>query len=257
VVGGLLAGGESTDAVDRYLPRVNRWETVKPLPVKIHHSMAAVLGGELVVIGGFLDNGQASNRVFILDDPNGQIWREGPRLRRPRAAGAAVTVGNEIVVLGGVSGSGHVGPVEIFDGDSWRDGAAIPSPRDHLGAATDGNVVYAAGGRRAGGHFATFDVYDPATERWSELPDMPTARSGNGAAFANGKVFTVGGEGPRIFPEVEAYDVTSKTWSRLPDLAIPVHGVGVVVVGPHLYAIAGGFRVGLGPTRAAQMLRLG
>lgn len=257
VVGGLLSGGGATDAVARYLPRVNFWAQVEPLPVKVHHAMAAELGGKLVVMGGFVEDlgGDATNRVFILEE--GLPWREGPRMRRARGAGAAVTVGGQVVVVGGISGGRHVGPVEIFDGTSWRDGAAIPSLRDHLGAATDGKLVYAAGGRRAGGHFATFDVYDPAADRWSNLPDMPTARSGIGTAFANGKIVTTGGEGPRMFPEVEAYDIATRRWTRLPDLAVPVHGVGLVGVEENVYALTGGIRVGLAPTRAAQVLAIG
>jgi hypothetical protein len=100
-------------------------------------------------------------------------------------------------------------------------------------------------------------VYDPATDRWSDLTDMPTARSGNGAAFAAGTIFSVGGEGPRIFPEVEAYDIAARTWRRLPDLAIPVHGAGVAVLGRTLFAFGGGYRVGLAPTRACQVLAIG
>ncbi len=255
VVGGLLSAGGATDAVDAYVPRNNVWRSVRRLRIKIHHAMAAVLGKKLVVMGGFLANGEASDRVFVLED--GESWREAPRMRHPRGAGAAVTVGNQIVVVGGVSEGQHVGPVEIFDGTAWRDGAALPSLRDHLGAATDGELVYAAGGRRSGGHFATFEVYDPATDRWSSLPDMPTARSGLGAAFAKGKIITAGGEGPRMFPEVEAYDIAKRRWTKLPGMATPVHGVGLVGVGENVYALVGGTRVGLAPTRVCQLLKIG
>lgn len=255
VVGGLLASGRATDVVEIYDPEANKWRTGPRLPVPVHHAMAADLGGKLVLMGGFVGElgGGATNRVFILE-PAG--WREGPRMRRARGAGAAVTVGNRIVVVGGISGGRHVGPAEIFDGTRWVDGAAIPSLRDHLGAATDGKLVYAAGGRRAGGHFGTFEVYDPAADRWSTLADMPTARSGIGAAFTDGKIITVGGEGPRIFPEVESYDIAKRRWTRLPDLAVPVHGVGVVAVGLSIYAFVGGSRVGLAPTRACQVLAI-
>ncbi len=254
VVGGLVAGGEATDSVHVY--ESDSWAdaTAPPWPGKIHHAMAAELDGTLVVLGGFRDDGSATDRVFILDQ--GGAWKEGPRLRRPRGAGGAVTVGDRIVVVGGVAGGRHVGPVELFDGSSWRDGAAIPSPRDHLGAASDGKLVYAVGGRRGGGHFGTFEVYDPSADEWKSLPDMPTARSGNGAAFANGKIVSVGGEGPRMFPEVEAYDIATRRWSRLPDLAVPVHGVGVVAIGSNLYAFVGGTKVGLAPTRACQVLAI-
>jgi non-specific serine/threonine protein kinase len=255
VVGGLVAGGGATDVVEAYEPPF--WLEVPPLPIKIHHAMAAALDGKLVVLGGFVGElgGPATRRVFILDGRGGP-WREGPPMRRARGAGAAVAVGAEIIVVGGISDGKHVGPIEIFDGTAWRDGTPIPSLRDHLGAATDGKLVYAAGGRRGGGHFATFDVYDPGADRWSSLPDMPTPRSGNGVTFAGGSVIAAGGEGPRIFPEAEAYDVATGRWRRLPNLAMPVHGVGLVTLGTDVYAFGGGIRVGLAPSRACQVLAI-
>jgi N-acetylneuraminic acid mutarotase len=257
VVGGLVADGGATDMAEYYDPADQTWNLLPVLPIKVHHAMAAELDGKLMVLGGFVSGGAATDRTFILE---GNTWQEGPRMRHARGAGAAVTVTEgdaRVIVVGGVSGQTHVGPVEIYDGTGWRDGAPIPSMRDHIGAATDGRFVYVAGGRRSGGHFGTFEAYDPETDRWEKLADMPTARSGLGAAVIGRAFLAVGGEGPRIFPEVEAYNVDTGKWSRLPDLAIPVHGVGVAAVGTNLYAVAGGFRVGLAPSRAAQVLKIG
>ena len=255
VVGGLVSNG-ATAAVEIYDPASDSWTAGPPLPLALHHAMAAEQGGRLFVMGGFaLSRGGAAVRdVFILEDGR---WRDGPPLRRARGAGAAANVGGRIVVVGGIAGDRHVGPVEILDEGAWHDGASIPNLRDHLGAATQGSLLYAVGGRRGGDHFGTFDVYDLATDRWSQLPDMPTARSGNGAAFLADRVVSVGGEGPRIFPEVEAYEPDARRWTRLPDLAVPVHGVGVVAVGTDVYALVGGDKVGGAPTRVCQVLKIG
>ena len=87
--------------------------------------------------------------MLKLDATTGR-WVEGPPLHHARAAGAAVVVDNEIVVVGGRSGGQHPGEVkqtEIFNGKSWHDAASIPVPGDHLAAVTDGTYVYALGGR--------------------------------------------------------------------------------------------------------------
>jgi hypothetical protein len=254
VVGGLVSNG-ATAAVEIYDPASDSWTAGPPLPLALHHAMAAEQGGRLFVMGGFaISRGGAAVRdVFILEDGE---WRDGPPLRRARAAAAAITVRGRVIVVGGIGSDGHVGPVEVFDGSAWRDGAPIPSLRDHVGAATDDRIVYVAGGRRGGDHFNTFEAYDPETDAWSKLPAMPTARSGNGAVLADGRVISAGGEGPRIFPEVEAYDPKARTWSRLPDLAVPVHGVGLAAVGADVYAFVGGDRVGLAPTRVCQVLAI-
>ena len=132
----------------------------------------------------------------------------------------------------------------------------MPTPRDHLGAATDGRLVYAVGGRVGGDRndLTAFDSYDPASDAWRRLPDLPTGRSGLGAAFLEGSVIAVGGEGPRMFPEVEAFDVGAARWTRLPYMGVPRHGIGVVAAGGSVYAFAGGTRVGVGPSNVAEVL---
>jgi N-acetylneuraminic acid mutarotase len=252
VAGGFVAG-RASPLVEVYDPGRDRWETGPPLPLAVHHPMAAVQDGRLLVLGGFTHSGEATDRVFVLE---GDRWREGPRLRRPRAAGVAVTVGDRVVVVGGIASDRHVAPVEVLEGGHWRDGAPIPSLRDHLAAATDGRLVYAAGGRRAGAQLGSHEAYDPAADRWERLPDLPTPRSGFGAAFVRGLVVTVGGEGPRMFPEVEAFDVATRSWRRLPDMGVPRHGIGVVALGERLYALVGGVRVGLAPSAACEVLEL-
>lgn len=261
VVGGLVASGRATDAVEIYEPASNTWAPGPSLPIAVHHAMAATLNGDLVVMGGFRGDlsGAATDRVFIL---RGGRWREGPRLRRPRAAAAAVSVHDpdllreRIVVVGGISSGGHIGPVEIFDGIIWRDGAPIPSLRDHLGAAADRRIVYAMGGRRAGTHFGTNEAYDVVTNGWRKLRAMPTPRSGLGVAAIGSLVFAVGGEGPRIFPEVEMFLPFDQVWERKPDLGVPRHGVGVVAIGSTIYALVGGDEVGLGPSAACEAIML-
>ena len=262
VVGGLLADGSATTAVEIYHPVSNRWSAGPPLPVAVHHAMAvwtSKLG--LVVMGGFERSlsGRATDAVFALQSGR---WVTLPHLRRTRGAGAAVIWGERIIVLGGISGGNHIAPVEIFDGTTWRDGAPMPTPRDHLAAATDIRFVYAAGGRRGSEQIDAFESYEPHRDRWTRLPDIPTPRSGFGGAFLRGcHLFTrsnapcfvtVGGEGPRIFGEFEAYNPVDRVWGQLPGLGVPRHGIGLVETGTVLYALVGGVKVGLAPSRVSE-----
>ena len=255
VAGGLLADQSATTRVEAYDPSKRTWSSAPPLPIGLHHPMAAGFRGRLYVIGGITQRlgGPDSARVFVFD---GAGWTEGPSLHRPRGAGAAVVVGDRIIVVGGINSSGEVAPVEIFDGSAWHDGAPIPSPLDHVGAATDGRFVYVAGGRRNGSHFGTFQRYDPVADSWRHLPAMPTARSGLGAAFAAGRVFAIGGEGHRIFGETEAFDVARRRWIKLSDMGVPRHGLGVVAIGSSIYAMTGGSAVGVAPSAACEELSL-
>ena len=257
VVGGLTAAG-ATDLVESYDPAADRWSSGPGLPVALHHASAATYRGELVVVGGFLAAGtlygRPSARVLAL---RGGEWVDLPPLRRPRGAAAAAVVGDALVVAGGRNGAALLGPTEIFDGTAWRDGAAVPTRRDHLSAASDGRSMFTVGGRflQPGALSAALERYDPAADAWERLPAMPTARGGQGAAFAGGRLVVVGGEDPtRVYGEVEAYDPAGEQWSPLPPVPTPRHGLAVEHAGGRIWALAGGTAFGVAPSAVVETL---
>jgi non-specific serine/threonine protein kinase len=85
--------------------------------------MLVTYEGKIWLIGGFLTSptnleAAASNKVLYLD-PAKSHWVTAPPLHHARAAGAAVVVGNKIVVFGGRTGGkveAEVKPTEVFDG---------------------------------------------------------------------------------------------------------------------------------------------
>ncbi|HYB88778.1 MAG TPA: protein kinase [Streptosporangiaceae bacterium] len=253
MAGGLTGATEATDKAtnktEYYSLAARTWRAGPPLPFAVHHATIVSFQGKLYVIGGFLPSGNnleaaASNKVLILD-PSTKHWVEGPPLHHARAAGAAVVVGNQIVVVGGRTGGrfpGEVGPTEIFNGKSWHDAANIPVPGDHLAAVTDGKYVYALGGRTltpSANHNAV-QRFDPATNQWTPLTPLPVANSDMGAAYVRGQLITFGGEnGLSVFPTVRSYNLAAKTWSTLAPMAKARHGMGVAVVGNTIYAIDG------------------
>ena len=261
VFGGLGVTTSSTTA-KAYDPVINEWKTGPGLPLPLHHVTAVTYKGDPVVIGGFVPKGseltaETSNRVFALR--NG-AWEELPKLNHARAAAGAGVVGDKIVVVGGQAGGKLVPQTEVFDGDSWKDVADIPTPREHLGAASDGRYVYAVGGRNLASdkNSPALERYDPGSDRWTKLPDMPTASGSVGAAVVNGRLITVGGETPtEVSDAVQAFDLTKQTWSLLPRMHTARHGVAVAALGDSLYAIGGATAPGhVGSTRKAEVLEL-
>ena len=257
VIGGLTAAGASA-VVESYDPAADRWSAGPALPIPLHHAAAAVYRGEIVVLGGFVEAAslyaQASDRAFTLHDGS---WVELPRLRRPRGAAAAATVGNSLVLAGGRDGSALIGPTEVFDGTAWHDAAAPPTRRDHLAAVSDGRSVFTLGGRflEPGATTAAFERLDPAANTWERLPPLPSARGGLGAALAGGRIVAAGGEDPTgPFAAVEAYDIAAATWSALPPLPSPRHGLALERVGAELVALVGGTAYGVAPSKVAEAL---
>ena len=259
---GGLRGDSATASVEGYDPIINSWKTAPELPVKVHHAMAVSYDGELVVLGGWIPEGPdltatTSDRVFALRD--GRTWVELPKLPRPRAAGVAAVVGDEIVVLGGQADGELVAATEIFDGTRWRDGAPIPTQRDHLAAAADDRFVYAVGGRNLSPdqNLDAFERYDVRADSWKKLPPLPTPRGGLGAALVGGRIVAAGGEEPtRVLENVEAFNLADGAWTALPAMPTPRHGLGVAAAGNSLFAVGGATAPGhISTSRKSEALR--
>jgi non-specific serine/threonine protein kinase len=262
VLGGLGKGSKGSPRVEGYDPVINGWKAGPDLPAPLHHEMAVTYKDEAVVMGGWIPKGsdpsaEVSDRVFAL---RGGRWEELPSLNRPRAAGAAAVVGDQIVVAGGQADGRLVATTEVFDGKRWRVGANIPTPREHTAAVSDGHFLYVVGGRALSPdkNSAALERYDPATDKWQRLPDMPTSRGGLGAAIARGHLLAVGGETPTdVLGEVESYNLGRRTWSTEPEMRSPRHGVAVAAIGGSLYALGGGSRPGhASAVGTAEVLRL-
>ena len=262
VVGGLEKGSVGSRRVEGYDPVINSWKSGPDLPVRLHHEMVVTYKDELVVIGGWIPKGSdqsavVSDEVFAL---RAGKWVKLPSLRRPRAAGAAVVVGDRIVVFGGQADDRLVDDTEIFDGKRWSAGTKIPIPREHLAAASDGRFAYAVGGRALSSakNSPALERYDPAADRWQRLPDMPTPRGGLGAALVSGHLVALGGETPTdVLGQVESYDIASKTWSRAASMRTPRHGIAVSAIGRTLFALGGATKPGhASATATAEMLEI-
>jgi non-specific serine/threonine protein kinase len=262
VVGGLEKGSVGSRRLEGYDPVINSWKAGPDLPVRLHHEMVVTYKDELVVIGGWIPNGsdpsaKVSDQVFAL---RAGKWVRLPSLRRPRAAGAAVVVGDRIVVVGGQANDRLVDDTEVFDGKRWSEGAKIPTPREHLAAASDGRFVYAVGGRHLSPakNSAALERYDPAADRWQRLPNMPTPRGGLGAAIVSGHVVAAGGETPTdVLGKVESYDIASNHWSSAASMRTPRHGIAVSAIGRLLYALGGAPKPGhASATATAEVLKL-
>lgn len=247
VVGGLTNAGP-TDAVEEYDPAGDRWRPRARLPHPVHHPAAAVLGGRLYVLGGFVVQGFSiwhSIAAVYEYDPAQNEWRARPPMPTARGALAAVALGGRLYAVGGTNAT-DTGALEVYDPrtDTWQRLRPMPTPRNHIAAVAEGGRLYVFGGRAAGvrGNIGATEVYDPASDRWEKRAPMPTPRSGIGAASVNGKMYVLGGElgRPDTYPENEEYDPTSDTWTPRADMPTPRHGLGVVALGGRIFTLNGG-----------------
>jgi N-acetylneuraminic acid mutarotase len=158
-----------------------------------------------------------------------------------------------LYVVGGSNGSfGFFATLEAYDPatGSWRTTLApMPTARVDPAAGVVNGVLYVVGGfawdaigRTISGHFATVEAYDPATNSWTTVSPMPTARSGSAAGVINGILYVVGGwnDSGGILATVEAYDPVTDTWSTMDPMPTARNALGAGVIDGRLYVPGGG-----------------
>lgn len=242
--GGAGANGAPSARHEGYDPAIDSWKQGDELPVPVQRAMSASWQGNPVVLGGMTANDVVTPRVWRVVNSR---WVEMPPLLVPRASAAAATIGDRIVVAGGVGADGApLRSTEIFDGTAWKPGADMPTARSDLAGATDGTLLYTVGGSDGRADVATAEAYDPKTDTWTTLPSLRQARSDLGAAVADRRLVVAGGlSGGQPQKSVAMLDLTSKTWEDLPDLGTARHGLSVAAVADTVYAVGGS--TGAGP----------
>jgi N-acetylneuraminic acid mutarotase len=123
-------------------------------------------------------------------------------------------------------------------------------PRGHAAAATgtDG-FIYVAGGTNSfsgfeDAMFSSAERYNPATDSWTPIADMPSARAQHGLASpGDGLIYAIGGAegGPTgSRRQVIAYNPTFNVWLPRADLLEDRVGLATAVLDGKIYAIGGG-----------------
>ncbi len=239
--------------VETYDPVTNRWSSKPDLPIGLHHAGAAVLDGDLYVVGGFTVSDDTlwspSDRVFRFD-PAGETWTERAPLPTARGGLAVTTLQGKLFAVSGYDGRENPAAVEVYDAalDQWTAVAPLPTPRDHLAAVTVGETLYAIGGRvrlNYRENLPTVEAYHVESNQWFPKADMPTPRSGIAAGVLNGWVYVFGGEsGEGTFHQNERYDARLNRWQTMAPMPTARHGLGAAAVAGHIYVLSGGPRPG-------------
>lgn len=159
LVGGLAIGSEATNRIFEFTPEnpVGAQWTQKSatLPVGLAYIPATAIGSLIYTAGGstFKPCDLTETTHSFVYDPVKDVV--SPIASIPRATGEtrAVTVGDEMWVLGGGRQAPNPGPVvNIYNSltGEWRTGAPLSVGQRNFAAASDGTNVFVAGG------------YDPA-----------------------------------------------------------------------------------------------
>lgn len=229
------------------------WTRRADMPTARSGCSTSVVDGKIYAIGG----GRSMTGPYLSTmeayDPATDSWAPKANMPTARNGHAAAVLNDKIYAIGGEpSAQASIPTVEEYDPatDTWTRRADMPTRRTFLCAAAVNRKIYAIGGVIAGAPAVpdkdthAVEEYDPATNRWTRRADIPTQRSGAGAAVVDGKIYVMGGvpgdlENASV-STVEVYDPATDTWTRKDNMTTAKSFLSLCVAGGKIYAIGGG-----------------
>lgn len=202
-------------------------------------------------------------------EPGSDTWIDAGELPAPRAYGAALSVPEGVVLLGGSDADRAHAECHLL---RWEPESrtvrltelpALPIPTVHPAAAAVGSVIYCAAGSDGTGPssmthaFWKLDVSAPeAKRRWRELPIWPgPARHKSVAATQGGRgrgaqFYLFSGSIPKateggtftyeFLRDAYRFDIAAQSWARLADLPVPVAAASATTIGQsHVLVFSG------------------
>jgi N-acetylneuraminic acid mutarotase len=246
---------DSTSDYAVYDPATNAWTDLGTMPVPETHAGVAVddSTGTIYFVGGLRGTypGVPTTDVYAYSTTT-NAWTQLPSLPQALGAGTADFVKGVLHYVGGIGSASRSLDLNVHYmlkiGDTqWQTAAPLPVARDHLSSATLNGKIYVFGGEV--GHDTDHlqqtlaQVYDPATNIWTQLPDMPQGKSHmECATFVwNGKIILAGGQADNFqsTSTILQYDPAANSWSMLAPLPMGLQGEIVQPLAGKLFVAAG------------------
>ena len=249
-VPGGYGGGFVTEATfEVYDPVSDAWASLAPMLEGRHHLMATAHQGKIYAFGGgrSLQDRRPTNTAWVYD-PAVNAWDELANMPERRIAGAAVSLGDYIYIVGWRGATANLLRYDPAT-DAWASLAPLGQLREHTAAVVLDGKIYALAGRWQGvGELDSVEVYDPATDRWSPGISLDHARGGHAAAVLDGKIYVMGGEvltGTTLaLDSVEVFDPATGSWSPGMPMPVALHGLPAIGLDGRVYALGGSDRAG-------------
>ena len=122
------------------------WQSGPPLPLPRSEVAGALVSGRIVVVGGFVADGQNSKRVDAFD-VRARVWRRLPDLPATVDHAMAASVRGRLYVVGGYGSNRRPrAAAHVLSGGSWTSLPDPPEPRAAAGATIVKGRLYVAGG---------------------------------------------------------------------------------------------------------------
>ncbi|XP_037335223.2 kelch-like protein 10 [Pungitius pungitius] len=236
-------GGYSTDVIEAYDTRADRWVSVSKYGAYIPRAYHATvfLDGAVYCVGGF-DNSEWFSSVYRYDLVT-HTWTEVKQMHRSRCYVSVTVMDGYIYAMGGYNGRHRLKSAERYQprNNQWT---LIPQMHERRSDASCTNLrgkVYICGGFNGNNFLSTAECFNPETNQWTRIASMDQIRSGVGVIAYADKVFAVGGyNGISRLNTAEAYNPDTKTWHAVPSMLACRSNFGIAVIDDRVF-VAGGY----------------
>lgn len=205
----LIGGNNSYDNYwlttnEAYDPATDSWTTKADMPTTDRGLLtASAVDGLIYVMGGGDSFDQSSPyRIVEIYDPATDSWTDGVDMLRSRQSHAAVVIGKEIYLIGGLTRDQsnqivHVPEIDVFNTvtQEWRQVAPLPTVRFDLTAVVLGGRIYAMGGNvyQTPIVYSIVEEYDPRLDCWTGVTPLPSPLTQQCAAVVGNTIYSIGG----------------------------------------------------------------
>jgi len=173
------------DCVEAMDLETMNWSTLSSMKTARHGCCAGVVGGFVIVAGGFDESEELSSAELY--NPSIQHWMDLPDMNFPHYHGAMAVVGKKAYVFGGREQKS----VEVFDLEThtWTTLPPMSIEREGCAAVAVGNFIVVVGGGSD-----IVEIFDVETHTWSRLQNLPEAREYCAAGLVGNRILVVGGQ---------------------------------------------------------------
>ena len=220
------------------------WVSAAPAPEPRTEVAAAVLAGEIAVVGGLTEDGAPSPRVDAYS-PRLDRWRRLPDLPTGVHHTMVASDGRRLYVVGGYGGPLGAGErlrsAFALENGAWRALPRLPEPRAAGGAALFGGKLYVIGGVGPAGLARRAFALDLRSRRWLLVP-APSPREHLAVTAAGGRIYALGGRRAGYDTNgatFEAWTPGTRSWRRLAPVPRPRGGTGAASVAGSIVSVGG------------------
>ena len=249
-----VAGGASStkglsNLFEVWNPATQIWTRLPDLPQPRALGAMVAVRDRIYFIGGLGEDNRTLADIHVFDVQLNR-WRQPIRDPVGINRHAAVAIGEEIYVIGGIENSVqgdaivHGRRVRSFNitTGQWRECAPLNIGRHGHTAAVFSDRIFVTGGYALdesdnSAQSRSVEIYNPFTNRWIVGPELQKPHAFHGLAAANERLFVFGTRGEDTTTEI--LETGTMKWINGPKMPVSRHRFGFAAIDKNIFVVGG------------------